>query len=519
VVRDFETNGIRAIKRLPVPVLWWKIVSLFDGFDFDYPRIERELRNTSGYQEFMLEDVLAFACNGYEYRARLRGLKLAEGRMRCSLHDSLEKLKKKGSGNASMSLAGAYVANLRDSYREAMVVIDDCRRDREAMTCADMNRYMSCIKYAYHMCDRLELNARSFGRRMSVYEKAARVRKRGKPSRPVGTVSMHFRSENWVEPKDVTAYEIVDWASRDAKEGYILLAKNFGPDEIDGPASAQQLKKRSMFASHFSEPVRNGGRAFMQHWIMVVARDAEGRLMAAADGSLIANDHINVFYASHIATKKRFRSYGLGTWLTGVMLQVADDILAREAEKGLPGIMAHENSSGIRLMGEVGEIEFPSPLQSGTVKRLYFHGRIGRNVIWPLRYSQTDTDYVKAEYRGEHWNAVPMFLCFRDFTGNKFDPNIVLDSADLLYDSFQCFSNSKGVQADREYMHHGLESDGPPGLVEFPRDRKELRQFISRTGTLPSLLLSLYPDHKYTCDRMDMLKYMQRLGDDWLDWI
>jgi len=49
-------------------------------FDFDCVRIEKELRTTSGYQTFMLEEVLAFACNGYEKSARIQARKLRKMR-------------------------------------------------------------------------------------------------------------------------------------------------------------------------------------------------------------------------------------------------------------------------------------------------------------------------------------------------------------------------------------------------------------------------------------------------------
>jgi Fe-S-cluster containining protein len=65
-VEAFIEKGVPALKALRAPLSWWRMVALFDEFDFDYGKIETELRRQPGYQFFCLEDVLEFVCNGYE---------------------------------------------------------------------------------------------------------------------------------------------------------------------------------------------------------------------------------------------------------------------------------------------------------------------------------------------------------------------------------------------------------------------------------------------------------------------
>jgi Fe-S-cluster containining protein len=79
-LKNFQKRGIASLEGLRVPAAWWKAVAVWDKFDFDCVRIEKELRTTTENQTFMLEEVLAFACNGYEKSARIHVRKMRKMR-------------------------------------------------------------------------------------------------------------------------------------------------------------------------------------------------------------------------------------------------------------------------------------------------------------------------------------------------------------------------------------------------------------------------------------------------------
>lgn len=57
---DIIDRAEPALCWVDAPLEWWQAVGLLDPYDFDYDRMEKDLRKRSGKQAYLLEDILAF---------------------------------------------------------------------------------------------------------------------------------------------------------------------------------------------------------------------------------------------------------------------------------------------------------------------------------------------------------------------------------------------------------------------------------------------------------------------------
>jgi Fe-S-cluster containining protein len=130
--RRFVREGIPALKRLKIPIVWWHSVQLYDEFDLDRARIQEELRATRGYEVFMLEEVLAFATNGGEMKARRRGLDLLAARIRRALDEAVKELTMSGTRTDAQSryLLKSYGAKLSSCINDLIGTVEAARGDR-----------------------------------------------------------------------------------------------------------------------------------------------------------------------------------------------------------------------------------------------------------------------------------------------------------------------------------------------------------------------------------------------------
>jgi len=508
LVSDFKGNAIPALRRLRVPLAWWRIVALFDALDFDYVAIERELRHGPGYETFTLEEILGYACNGYEARARRLGLRLLKRRLRAAHASARERLlgAKLPGTTTTRKLRQAYRARLRDDLAVALEVVDEYGKARNILSDPRATAYKECAARTRTRIERLTEDAGSYIRRL---RDAARTwpapPARPVPSPPVEQVARAFCVGPLKRPRGLAAFEVLDGKGRDAMEGYVLLARTFGMDEIDGPEVTRHLLEEGRRRKGIVEMTGAIGEKhrIWHRWVMMVVRDKRGRILAAADGAVVATKSANVYYASHIATRSDLRSKGIGTWLSALKLQAANDHLP-EAEAALATTFPGEpGAPPTKLMGEVAEIEFPDPSPGGasSIRRLAFHARQGRRVLWPCRYGQPDTNYVEERFDPEKWNSVPMFISYRGLMKGCRDSRHAVMGVELLYDSFAA-GGRPGPEWDRAHLRKGLKRDGRCALVPLPRGDAQLRPFVRKTGWLLDLLARYYPEHRYTRERV-----------------
>lgn len=55
----FIKIGIPALRKLNAPVEWYRAVALYDGFSYDYEKIQRERQDVNNYESFTLEQILS----------------------------------------------------------------------------------------------------------------------------------------------------------------------------------------------------------------------------------------------------------------------------------------------------------------------------------------------------------------------------------------------------------------------------------------------------------------------------
>jgi Fe-S-cluster containining protein len=504
-VEEFRTRGIAALRKIRVPLSWWKQVALFDEFDFDYVRIERELTRHAGYEEFCLEELLAYACNGYEEKARRRGMKLLELRFTLLLRKSIRKL---SFGSSALSLrqkrlASAYKTLLKDHLHSSIVRLKEVGENDPGFFTGDASAYLETVREVFRISAGVQKSLKSFTSRIREVDACDRIKqdKALPKSEFISGIHEKFCTGIPAGPAAAHCYQVNNAASRDFWEAMYLLASNFWPNEIDSPLSSyslmrqEWLKKGTLFSGKGDD-----GRKMWSKWIIVIARDDDGRLLGAADGALIVHPNMTVFYASHIAVVRNLRNRGLGAVLSAVILQAAENNIGMGRD--LLGISSGEVPGNYPLLNcEVSEVEFPDLSVAGeaSLKRLTFHGRLNRQVLWPFRYAQPDTDYRHRAFEPGRWNSVPMFFSYRSFNPDLQQVSSAREAAGILYDYFAVWAPG-GVEWDLRNIKKGLKSDGRPYLIPFPSRREEAADFLRTTGTLADNLRRYYPHHKFTND-------------------
>jgi Fe-S-cluster containining protein/ribosomal protein S18 acetylase RimI-like enzyme len=519
-VERFANEGVRALKRLKAPLAWWRIVEIFDEFDFDYVRIERDLRSGHGYEVFLVEEILGYACNGYETAARRRGLHLLHLRIRMALAKALAGLDAIPAERDRFrkSLQVSYRRYLRNAARNMLGAIKDGLRDAGLLGDRRGAAYRLIVAECKELLRKIERDADSFCIRLGqqVPPPAEAIRLTNDWITLTGVPDRAFRlggGRGMGEEFEVC--EVLNFRSRRAEEGYALLSRWFGPDQLDTPLDTARIMDAALrLPSSFTRITNlSGTKDIWFRWIMVMVCSKSGRPVSVGDGAVVASRDASLFYASHIATSSRLRSRGLGTRLTEYMLQVASNHLP-EAEAALGKCRWAKSMPA--LMQEVAEIEFPDPshLGSPSMQRLPFHGRASRAALWPYRYAQPDTDYHLRRFDPARWNSVPMFFCQRPLREDAAGPRAAIRAGELLLDYFVASAGraiADGIEMERANIRKGLAVDKRAALIPFPSDGQGLPAFVSRTGYAHEILAGYYPDHKYTRDRGEILGLLRTL--------
>jgi Fe-S-cluster containining protein len=159
-VAEFVAESVPALKRLRLPLSWRRAAALYDEFDFDHARIERHLKQSASHEAVMVEELLAFACNGYESRARRRGLRLLSLRLSGAMQHAVELrsvLARRGGPRALRAARGA--ASLRASGRELLRRLSDARRDSTLLEEPAGGRYRRLTRETKNALRKMERDA------------------------------------------------------------------------------------------------------------------------------------------------------------------------------------------------------------------------------------------------------------------------------------------------------------------------------------------------------------------------
>jgi Fe-S-cluster containining protein len=504
-VEAFATKGIQTLKEMKIPLPWLRMVALYDEFDVNYVEIDKNLAKSRGYETFYLEKILGYACNGYERKARRRGFKLLTVRFQNLGKKAVKRLDGLSAGHTGKirKLASAYKEVININIKDTIAYLHSQKALPEILTEEVPDRYLAAINQGFRVLNLVEEVLQSFTRRLKLTRKYTKGRRPGKFEKQSVIAAIHpdFKVALRNDAPPVSFTEITNPNSKEFWEALVLLNETFLPNEMDAPQNyITRLKGLSGHkGKKFKLDVSGKLVTIWSKWVIVCARDEKGRFVGAADGALIVDGNISVFYFSHIAVAPGARVNGIGTALTAATLQAAEQAIPA-ARKAL-GINGKKPVNGRLLECELTEIEFADLTFSGTstIKRMPFHGRLERKAIWPLRYAQPDTDYTLEGFDEKQWNSVPMFLAYRAFPMNSGSADKAVAAVGLMFDYF---THSMGIGAkwDKDFMLKGLETDGKPSLIPFPTRNPELGTFIKKTGTLDVLLKKYYPGHKFTRD-------------------
>lgn len=509
IVDNFRQKGIPAMKKIPAPLKWYKAVFLFDPFDFDYELFEKVMERKPGYQTFMIEDVLAFACNGFEKEARKSGINLITKRVESSYNDALKSLKSKKvkKGSYTELLLNNYLEVLNEKLKKAENLVELAIKDKSLLEFSNYKLYLIYINQLKFFIELFSDLTESFLKRLEEFEELEAQPIPNNKSKKITDIDLIFYPNPQNSPKDIVTLEVTQGNSKDAFESYCLLSRCFLPDELDSPKQIYDAISDGFIKRTTDPKIMKQSLDVYIKWIVVIARDPTGQIVGVSDGSLLVENGFSMFYASHIATKPGLRSHGVGTWLTAAIIHVANETLNQESKKYKIKL---DLTKKPLISCEITEVDFPNKLIGDTesLMRLKFHGRVGRKVIWPLRYAQPDTNFSpESEWSPDIWNSVPMFLSIRTFGDHQSTVELWLKAVDVLWDYFTIW-HGQGAEFDRIHCKKNLNKEHIK-LISFPTSEQEIEEFIKQTGWASDLLLKMYPDSKYTKDRMKMLKSAQ----------
>jgi hypothetical protein len=481
---------------------WRILVDRFGDAGFDINRLTAGLGDRdNGF--YFLEELMAFPRNYGVEKARRWGLRLLEQRF-CQEMLQLEKrypLDRNYKGKAAASLANSYRQYYKARKRAMRHYIRLSYGDATLLTEPDGRLYLGVVKECLNAIHNLGDDLVRLRVRLNEVKNTT-IPHRGKTvtaTEQVTSLDERFITANLRSHEGFTLHEVNDERSRDFWEAYCLLARDFGTDVMYSPKVIREVTRECRVRKGALNTLHGeSDKQIWNWWITAVIKDPDGKIVCAGDGSLISDGWSGIFYASHIAVKDEYRSHNLGTFLSAGILQIAQNKL----EKHLPAALAGNSPDARRLTAEVGEIEFPDHflLDPDSHKRLVFHGRLNRSVMWPVLYAQPDTDYRDDEFNVEKWNSVPMFICYRPFGQRNGGVESVAGAVGLLFDFYSVLS-SGGAEHDRTYMISGFDTGVEPQMIRLPADEDGLAGFLDSIGMRRELLEQYYPGHHYTRTR------------------
>lgn len=512
VIDQFKNKGIPALKKLRISMRWWEMVLSFDEFDFDYSKIEHDLKTHTRQEPLILEEILGYACNGFERKARIRGLLLVKKRL-----DKVSQEYIKGFSYILNSVKLPPIRLLVNTCQKSLInrkkMITDTilkgRIDEKLLSPSDSMEYEKLIGKVISDIQLLKDEANRLTNRIYQLIKTDHIESSKDKNAPnwLDLFQKSMALNQLKENNEFTLHEITHEGSNDFWHAYTLLSEAFSTDELDSVVSYLGVIKETRLHGWKRKTLSENGvkKSIWARWIMVVLKDNSKKIVGVADGAIILNEQLNTFYVSHIAIKSSQRSKQLGTLLSHMVFKVAESHLKLHMySKNKKNDSNHSHT----LLTEIGEIDFLEDSNPGSIpnRRAIFHGRLGRSAIWPIRFAQMDTDYNFTQFDENKWNSVPLFISFRAFSQQTNNIETALMALDLLLDYFILFCNRYAVW-DKTYLHKYLFKDDFPYLIPFPDSKTSLPGFILKTGFKNEILNKYYPNHYYTRHRHKFQTY------------
>jgi hypothetical protein len=203
---------------------------------------------------------------------------------------------------------------------------------------------------------------------------------------------------------------------------------------------------------------------FMKYFLIVV-RDSAGQLCGVRDGTVLVNtsyaQDLCVVYLSHLFMLPGSRGTVASYWLRISPVEVAMDYMAQLHARELLRLPAPEQPDryfGMRL-NLVSEMEYFSPDELASLRRVLFYGRGGFDALNPRHFPYLQPDFRNpAEIRDTGNCPLPFMILVRRM-GRERQASMAIEEASavmrLLYDDFashcepELLANSLQLVLDR----------------------------------------------------------------------
>jgi hypothetical protein len=259
--------------------------------------------------------------------------------------------------------------------------------------------------------------------------------------------------------KDLYAQDVVEMIERETRKYEVEAIEH--PDHPDferafqmlwdafGAAGEMESEEviREMMLEDPTVPMADGGFA---RFFLLVARDrATGAIRGVRDGRVFVNQHYDadlcVIYLSHIFMAPEARGTVLTYWLRIAPMDLAITYLHLLHQRGkivLPAPDAPHKHFGMRI-DLAAEVEYFSPEDRLSLRRLLFYGRGGFDAIDPRHFPYRQPDFrPPAEIAATGDRPHPFVLLLRR-VGREREARLPLEEAraviKLLYDDFETF--------------------------------------------------------------------------------
>ncbi len=268
----------------------------------------------------------------------------------------------------------------------------------------------------------------------------------------------------------------------DFAEAYELLWNEFGPH--GGMERIEAVK--SFLLEDPYEPTPAGG--YMRYFLLV-AKDAEGRLLGARDGVLLLNQSYDpdllVVFLSHIVMKPEARGTVLSYWLRIAPVELAVQYLADLQSMGKIKVPAPDQPA--RYFGMqidlAAEMEYFAPDDPISLQRILFYGRGGFDAINPRYFPYRQPDFRDPELIRTTGNQPVPFMMLLRRLGRERQAAIPTEEARavmrLLYDDFATHCSPENLQDSLDAVLARLgtrESRGSIELLPLPTGARDLHR-------------------------------------------
>ncbi len=261
--------------------------------------------------------------------------------------------------------------------------------------------------------------------------------------------------------RETRRYEIWSIETPDDKDypaAYKLLWDAFGPSgEMEREEAIRGFLKDDSYT-----PTASG--TFIRYF-MLVARDQDGVVRGARDGSVLINPNYAhdqcVIYLSHIFMMPQARGTVLSYWLRISPVEIAMQYMADLHALGKLPLPKPDNPKanfGMNI-NLAAEMEYFTPEERLSLQRILFYGRGGFDVINPRHFPYRQPDFRDPEVIRETGNQPMPFMVLLRRMGRERLATMPIEEARavmrLLYDDFAChcapefLENSLQVVLDR----------------------------------------------------------------------